>query len=317
MRDYTACRYAPPSALVIDRVSAMLWRAIQAISPDEIWMPLGLGNHFDHRMIRDACLDLICGHWSDLQSVRIMFYEDLPCAWNYPGTVDAVVKMLRRRGAEMKRQSLDIDSVLAEKIERLQIYASQFEIDKIRPVIEGYARLASSAKGGYAETLWQRTRPPSFPFAPLVVVRGVPHALVEEAARRIFERRRCVHRLGLLIGHQISNWVEVIQILVKLYPNSLVDGLASIGNRDQLCAIDNPRFRLSFFDESKWTLVFLLMRWAFRCHNMVLIFGGARAREAGWMAKVLPSRYADAFENWRTCAVCGGTGLKKSETANE
>ena len=72
----------------------------------------------------------------------------------------------------MKRQSLDIDSVLAEKIECLQIYASQFEIDKIRPVIEGYARLASSAKGGYAETLWQLTRPPSFPFAPLVVVRG-------------------------------------------------------------------------------------------------------------------------------------------------
>ena len=94
-------------------------------------------------------------------------------------------------------------------------------------------------------------------------------------------------RLGLLIGHQIRDWVEsMIQILVKLYPNSLVDGLASIGRTEtcKLCAIDKcPRIpSCSFFDKSKWTLVFLLMRWAFRCHNMVLIFGGARAREARW-----------------------------------
>jgi LmbE family N-acetylglucosaminyl deacetylase len=298
MREQGAHRHAPPSSSQIERVSALLWRTIREFSPDEIWLPLGLGNHFDHRLTRDAGLNVTCRHWTELQSVKLMFYEDLPYAWCYPGIAETVLRMMRQRGAKLERHSLDIGSVFDDKIECLTIYASQFEIENMRSVIDEYGRLASGTGEGYGETLWQLTRPPSFPFAPLVVARGMPHRLIEEAARQVFERRTFIRSLGLMIGNQVSHWVEPAQTLAKLFPNAILDVLAVSGNRDRIAATYDSRFRLSFFDESKWSLLVSFIRWALHWNETVLIFGGARrAREVGWLAKVLPSRHVYVFEN--------------------
>lgn len=298
MREYVACRHSPPPASAIEDVATMLWEALQEIAPDEIWMPLGLGNHFDHRLTRDACLDVLSNHWDELKSVKLMFYEDMPYAWDYPGTADAVAKMLHRRGAEMKRQSVDIESVLADKIECLRIYASQFEIDEMRPAIEGYARLAASPRAGHAETLWQLTRAPSSPFAPIVLARGMPGALLEDTARPVFARRTQTRRLGLLIAHEIRDWVEQAQLLLELFPDARIDVLASSQDRNELAAMDDPRLRISLFDDAPKKMLFALIKWAAHFNDAVLVFGGPRrVREAQWLCKMLPSRHAYAFEN--------------------
>jgi LmbE family N-acetylglucosaminyl deacetylase len=298
MRDQSAYRHAPPPIAVIERVSTLLWQAIQETSPDEIWLPLGLGNHFDHRLTRDACLYLICRYWKDLHRIKLMFYEDLPYAWYHPGTAAAIVGMMRRRGASLRRHSLDIGSVLPDKMECLRIYASQFQSGELPSVIEGHARMTSGTDAGYAETLWQLIQPPSFPFAPLVVVGGMPRALVEQSARRVFERRLGLRRLGLLIGTQISSLDEPARALVDLFPNALINVLALRGNGEEDMNPFDQRSCRWFVAGSKWDLLISLIRWALLFNDMILIFSGPRrAREARWLSKMLPRRYVYVFEN--------------------
>ncbi len=298
MRAHGAYRHAPPPPEEIGRLAARLWQALEEASPDQIWMPLGLGNHFDHRLIRDACLHVVSKHWGVLQSVQILFYEDLPYAFDHPGSVDAVVAMLRQRGAELERRPVAIDAVLADKIECLKIYASQLPIEQIQPVIEGYASSAAGAAGGHAEVLWQLTRPPALPFAPIVVAEGVPAAALADAARRVFERRATTRRLGLLIGHQLCEWVELARLLRAIFPNARLDVLASGENREALAGPDDPRIRVAFFERSAASRLLAIARWAGRFDDTVLVFGGPQfARAGGWLARLLPSRHAYAFEN--------------------
>jgi LmbE family N-acetylglucosaminyl deacetylase len=298
MRDYGAQRYAPPPRSLVERLSRLLWRALQPLSPDEIWLPLGAGNHFDHRLTRDACLHLIGTHWHDLQAVKIMCYEDLPYAWESTGSAGAVVQSLRRRGAELERQPIEIGEMIADKLECLRIYASQLEGEKIRPIIAGYARMAAPAVDGYSETLWRLTRPPTLPLAPILVARGAPDGSLEDAARRVFARRAQARRLGLLVGQKVWNWIEQAQLLLELFPNARIDVLASRANRDELAAVHDPRLRVSLFEQSPSRLLISLIKWAAHVNDIVLIFGGPRwTSNARFLGKALPSRSVYAFES--------------------
>jgi len=291
-------RHAPPSRAEVERISERLGSWILETSADEVWLPLGLGNHFDHRLTRDAGLQLASEHWSELATRKVMLYEDLPYAEEHPGTANAVVELLRRRGAVLERRTFGVGRVLEDKLECLRIYASQFEPGTLRPIIEGYARATSGNDGGYTETLWQLKRPPDLPHAPLVLLRARPRAPVDEIARNLFERRARLRRLTLLIGHRVRDLSEQIRLLARLFPNARLDVVAVGEPPTDLSDVREPRLRISLADRPTPRLLWSLIRSVLHGDGSVLVFcDPSLAGKASWFLKMIPSRHGHVFES--------------------
>ena len=155
--------HMPPPRSLIEEIAALLWTAVQPIDPDEIWVPIGLGNHFDHRLTRDACLHMIATHWDVLSSKQLLMYEDLPYAWENPKSAHKHIDLLSGHGAKLESAPVDITSVFEEKINCLKIYASQWKLSALHPKIEQCARQARADRRGYGESLWKLREPPRSP----------------------------------------------------------------------------------------------------------------------------------------------------------
>lgn len=109
------------------------------------YLPLGIGNHIDHRLVRD--LGAAALRESGVKPTHLHFYEDLPYAAK-DGRVDRAGAL---PGMMLKQDLLDLDDRLAWKLELLRVYASQFRVTDLAPV-RNYARLLGD--GDPAEGVW-------------------------------------------------------------------------------------------------------------------------------------------------------------------
>lgn len=158
---------APPTEI--------LRREILRLEPQQVYFPLAIGGHVDHRLIRDAALSLLSDPeaWvmpnpSLLGSVS--FYEDFPYAWwtGFSGPAE-----LARREVDLpdrlvlEARYADISDQLERKIAALRLYASQverlFESEQgMLDAVTGFAaRVAESSGvggGAAAERYWAVVR---------------------------------------------------------------------------------------------------------------------------------------------------------------
>ena len=123
--------------------------ALAELQPDELWIPLGLG-HFDHVRTRQACLALLrtCPSWA--ARAQIMFYEDVPYRTRFPEQLPVLQRALANVGVQVERQDHDIADLVESKMKVLSVYASQWKIDRIAPVIggvESFLRVCSTSSG--------------------------------------------------------------------------------------------------------------------------------------------------------------------------
>ena len=107
--------------------------------PGERWfLPLGIGNHIDHRIARDAALDGLRD--ANVSARQISFYEDLPYAAQEPGVQDfsgflqtvmpeARLRVSGRTGVQPIKQRL------------LRLYYSQMTRPQIDSVLEYAERI--------------------------------------------------------------------------------------------------------------------------------------------------------------------------------
>jgi LmbE family N-acetylglucosaminyl deacetylase len=109
------------------------------------YLPLGVGNHIDHRLARDVALDAL--RERGVRTTHLHFYEDLPYAAKQPA--DAVARSVP--GVTLRRETLGVDEQLPWKMELLRAYGSQFRWSELAPV-RAYAR--SLGSGEPAEAVW-------------------------------------------------------------------------------------------------------------------------------------------------------------------
>lgn len=119
-----------------------------------IYAPLGVGDHVDHQLVREAILTLRNAFPS------IIFYEDYPYV-EVPGSLTEVLERIGGEGWKVELQNLD-DGCMSARIGGIVAYASQMnELFQSVEIMTGRVRdygVALSSEEGYAERYWRLSR---------------------------------------------------------------------------------------------------------------------------------------------------------------
>jgi LmbE family N-acetylglucosaminyl deacetylase len=152
----------------------VLRREILRLEPQQVYFPLGVGGHVDHRLCRDAALALLEERPSwvmpapDLAG-RVSFYEDFPYAWwnGFTGLTDlGDAAFVLADGLAIESRFSDVSDQLERKSAGIRMYASQigrlFDDEQgLLDAVSGYAaRVAQAGRvsSGAAERYWAVVR---------------------------------------------------------------------------------------------------------------------------------------------------------------
>ena len=152
----------------------ILRREILRLEPQQVYFPLGVGGHVDHRLCRDAGLALLrdTQGWvmpaPDLAPM-MSFYEDFPYAWwsGFSGPSDLAGQEIDvPTGLALEVRYADISDQLERKNAGLRMYPGEvqrlFDSEQgMLDAVTGYAARVAEAGGvgtGAAERYWSVTR---------------------------------------------------------------------------------------------------------------------------------------------------------------
>ena len=156
------------------RPSELLRREIDRLEPQQIYLPLGIGGHVDHRLCRDAGIDLLTSaeRWimpGPEYAGAVVFYEDFPYSWwsdfRTLDDLDAGAFSGMPSNVSMFPAYADISDQIERKITGIDIYKSQIErlFDGTREMADA-VRSCGAALGligeiaGPAERYWRTSR---------------------------------------------------------------------------------------------------------------------------------------------------------------
>lgn len=133
-------------------VLAKLRGLLEAAGPEAVChVPLGISQHVDHLMVRDAVLALRGGPQG------LVFHEDLPYAERH--TEEQVRDFVHALGVEppLESERVELTRSWDAKRRAVRMYESQLEPDTLER-LERHARRVASG-GGLAERVWKAGRP--------------------------------------------------------------------------------------------------------------------------------------------------------------
>ena len=211
---------------------------VETTEAEEIWMPLGVGLHTDHQLVRGACLELLMTRGEIFEGKLIRFYEDVPYAETFPRHTEQIVCAMRKAGAEMEEEKIDISGSIKAKIRMMSVFRSQYRMDRFGPRMEKCARAAAPAQGLYGERRFRLHKPPAAHVEPLecyarigemdrLMARMRSWLLKNKAARRIF----------LLLLTPTGRWEGDMKVLMQVFPKAQFHVFGS-----SLCAVETESF---------------------------------------------------------------------------
>ena len=152
----------------------ILRREILRLEPQQVYVPLGIGGHVDHRLCRDAALALLEDEedWvmpAPDMAPLLSFYEDFPYAWwsDFNGPADLAGQEIEvPSGLALEARYADISDQLERKNAGLKMYAAEvqrlFDSEQgMLDAVTGYAARVAQAGGvgtGAAERYWSVVR---------------------------------------------------------------------------------------------------------------------------------------------------------------
>jgi LmbE family N-acetylglucosaminyl deacetylase len=152
----------------------ILRREILRLEPQQVYFPLGIGGHVDHRLCRDAGLELLRDEaaWvmpADDLAGRLSFYEDFPYAWwhGFSGPADLAGQDIAiPRGMALEARYADISDQLERKAAGLRMYAGVVQrlFDSEQGMLDAVAGYGARVAGdggvgtGAAERYWSIVR---------------------------------------------------------------------------------------------------------------------------------------------------------------
>jgi LmbE family N-acetylglucosaminyl deacetylase len=156
-----------------DPLYAALRREINRLEPQKIYLPLGVGNHVDHQLCRDAGIRLLeeGRKWvmpGPEYAGKVTFYEDFPYAW-WQGfaslddlPADALLDL--PDDVALTPDYAEISDQLERKIEGITLYESQLDrlfggTDEMARQVRAHARKVALLGniGSSAERYWSTT----------------------------------------------------------------------------------------------------------------------------------------------------------------
>jgi hypothetical protein len=210
---------------LVTRVAHALARSLEALKPDEVWMPMGLGNHIDHKTTRAACLQTLSRGNGLKSALAIRVYEDLP--YSRPAHRLQILKAFEDAGAPLAMATADISGLMAEKMNAVGAFASQFKLPFMAPrLAQAAAEVAKSAGFAVAgERYYHLQRPFQIPDElALSINRDVSTRLKADALNfsLALEGHKSLTVLGLPSGI-VGAPSELTAALSSLFPNLKIE----------------------------------------------------------------------------------------------
>jgi len=198
-----------------------LTQTLSALAPDELWIPMGLGDHIDHRSTRSACLLMLSKARDRFSKIPVSMYEDLPYSAT-AGHVPQIRAAIAASGGQSTPGKEDIEDVFEEKLRLVSIYASQFKLSYMEPTLRKLAEREGGGVGRFAEAYHRLEGKPSVPHemhlsrdrAGLADLQHDTSVLLPVVAQK---SRLTV--MALPSGH-LGNWKSDRESLASAFPNA-------------------------------------------------------------------------------------------------
>lgn len=222
--------------------TASLARFFTGLEGEEIWMPLGVGDHADHQLAREACLQIL-SQPDLIRGRKIRFYEELPYTANWRGHADRITAELRKAGARLKQERVNISEAMTEKLHLLSIFGSQFKMNYIKAVIEKSAE----------EVLYEVVTPPCRTIDPIPCYVDAEHAF--EMARKVapwMRRHRSASLIRLFVLTPFGRWAQDMQLLLDLFPQARFEVFMAQRRMVETETFSSPRIQIRPVNSGRW-----------------------------------------------------------------
>jgi LmbE family N-acetylglucosaminyl deacetylase len=127
-----------------------LTQCVTMLEPGELWIPMGLGEHVDHRSTRSACLLMLAEARGQFSQMPVCMYEDIRFDGNRATLLTAALHSVNTR---LTRGREDITDVFREKLRLVSVYASQFKLSYIEPILRQVEERETGVAGTFAEAV--------------------------------------------------------------------------------------------------------------------------------------------------------------------
>ena len=318
-----------PSSKQVALLAQQLAEALGSLAPDELWIPMGLGDHIDHRTTRSACLLALADARDRLSSVPVSMYEDLPYASN-SGHAAQITDALTKSGASLIRLTEDVTDVFEEKLRAVSIYGSQFKLSYMGPVLRKLGKAEADAAGSFGEAYHRLEGHRSLPREVLLSreVRGLEK--LHNDARALMLKRSRNRRLTVMAlpSGQLGQWNILKESLLTALPDTDFLVYVSEDAAWQAPAERSDKLKVEIIREGRmrWLGVLFHELLRFRTPTVVL-WRGAYASEPVRIPKLLINmlirsllpfrRVLFARTLWDFCCVLkeesGGAGVARIE----
>ena len=145
---------------------------LAAANPKATWyLPLGIGNHIDHRIVQQGSLAAL--QQARVPEEQILFYEELPYAVKEKTDGDFIATL---NGRALVRDAVELKDALRWKLEMSRVYWSQFTWTQIKQLGEYAERIGS---GRAIERCWRLPPEPA-----RVGGEPIPHSLRHSPATK-------------------------------------------------------------------------------------------------------------------------------------
>lgn len=208
---FTAYFGSLPTRADVQACAARLGPVLDTLRPDVLWLPLAVGEHVDHHLVRDAGLVAAAACAS---VPRVSLYEDLPYALAHPEHSARIVAALEAAGAGPRREVAPVTTTLADKARAVSVFTSQEDPAVFRDVV---ARRAAELRGEAVVTL-ERPRVPD-----VVATALDPEHLGRVRAQLESWRAAPPARLVLLSWAPLARPAEELALLAAALPHTALE----------------------------------------------------------------------------------------------
>jgi len=210
-----------PNPKDVTGLAEQLARLLVPLAPDELWIPMGLGDHVDHRTTRSACLMMLAEARGRFSNLPVIMYEDLPYAVESKHSAQ-IQAALASAGTRFIPGREDITDVFRQKMRLVSIYASQFKLSYMEPLLRKLAERETGVPGMFAEAYHQLVGERKLPLESQLSPEASGLATLKREVRGLPRERTILGRLTVLAlpsGH-LGRWETDSKTLAEAFPNA-------------------------------------------------------------------------------------------------
>ena len=261
------------------RWKAALRPVFEQLDGAELWLPLGIGNHSDHELARNASLSLLAEDPDLARTSVVRLYQDVPYDSTHIDHLGRVLRELTNAGAIALPEHVSIKEAYQRKLELLSVYASQFKVPAIEHGVDASSRVGAHGQERL-EHLYRLERPPGR-LSPLRMTLDAPQVqAVLPDVRRWLKRHARAPLIRILAILPPGRWHEDVRLLAALFPAATFELYAPPAAAAEADEVHFPRVEVHHVPAGAGAWARTALRLALRRPSPTLILSGPRYLEA-------------------------------------